>query len=72
MKLERRNYQTGFSLSGLVSECSPGEIQEAQLVHAVETNNFQPSHVGFFLFVDPCRFVIRAVRSRLNGSWRSK
>ena len=25
----------------------------------------------FFLFVDPCRFVIRAVRSRLNGSWRS-
>lgn len=29
------------------TECSPGEIQEAQLVHAVETNNFQPSHVGF-------------------------
>lgn len=47
MKLGRRNYQIGFSLSGLVSECSPGEIQEVQLVHAVETNNFQPSHVGF-------------------------
>ena len=47
MKLGRRNYQIGFSLSGLVSECSPGEIQEVQLVDAVETNNFQPSHVGF-------------------------
>lgn len=34
--------------SGLVSECSPGKIQGAQLVHPVEANNFQLSHVGFF------------------------
>lgn len=32
----------------IVSECSPGKIQGAQLVHPVEANNFQLSHVGFF------------------------